>query len=565
MNRLCQIYSLSLVTMLAACGGGGDASDVNVAQGNSAPTPAPTPVVNTPTLRFSDATAAKQLSLNHGFDSDSDMTMPMMYSGGVAAGDYDNDGDIDLYLVAGNGGVNGLFRNQGDGSFIDVASEAGIAVSGVKGIGPAFADLDGDGWLDLFVGAIDGHQSYLFLNNQDGTFRDVTAESGLTLSAPNNISASFGDLDKDGDLDMLISHWGNPLAEGKSLEILWQNNSQLGQIRFQDVSHEWGFNQAYAEQIDKAKSGINTIDTSFVPSLTDMDSDGDLDLLLVSDFGETKVLKNELGSGFINVTGPEIDDQFGMGSAVADIDNDGDLDWFVTSIHQKDTDNQARNPSQGYTGNRLYINDGDGNFTNQGFGRGVADGGWAWASCIADFNNDGLNDIFHVNGWGQDGLDFAHYINDNSRLFLQQTNGQFVESATDLGIVDARQGRAIVCNDLDADGDIDIVMSNNQTAARVFMNELEPGFHYVKVNLKGLPPNTQAFGARIQLTTASGKMQTKEIGSHNHFASMSAPQAHFGLADEPGLVNIQITWPDGQIGTYNNLQIDRVWTLEQSE
>ncbi|TRY29829.1 CRTAC1 family protein [Aliiglaciecola sp. M165] len=565
MKFLLKASSLLITLILTACGGSDNAPGVNVQQENPAPVPTTPQTTAAPKLSFNDSTAAKQLSLVHSFSSGSSMTMPMMYSGGIAAGDYDNDGDIDLYLIAGSGGNNGLFQNQGDGSFLEVASDAGVAISGVKGIGPAFADIDGDGWLDLFVGGIDGQQPTVFLNKQDGTFSDETSASGLVFTAPNSISANFGDIDLDGDLDMLVSHWGNPLEEGKSLEILWQNNSQPGQIRFQDVSTAWGFNQAYSEQIDKVKDGVNTTDTSFVPSLSDIDQDGDLDLLLVSDFGETKVLRNDLAAGFVNITTSQIDDQFGMGSAVADIDNDGDMDWYVTSIHQKATSNQARNPSQGYTGNRLYINDGQGNFINQGFGLQVADGGWAWASCIADFNNDGLSDIFHVNGWGQDGLDFAHYIDDNSRLFLQQPNGEFIESARELGIIDARQGRAIVCNDLDDDGDIDIVVSNNQTAARVFVNELESGYHYVTVVLKGLAPNIQAFGARIQLTTASGKIQTKEIGSHNHFASMSAPHAHFGLAEERGLVNIQVTWPDGSIGTYNNLQIDRVWTLEQSE
>ena len=137
-----------------------------------------------------------------------------MFAGGVAAGDYDNDGDIDLFVVRGNrGGSNLLYRNDGDNTFTDVAGAAGVALTNVTAAfrhsGPMFADMDGDGDLDLFIGGVQGDPSFLFQNNGDGTFTDVTAGSGLDLiAAEQNISAAFGDYDLDGDLDMALAHWG---------------------------------------------------------------------------------------------------------------------------------------------------------------------------------------------------------------------------------------------------------------------------------------------------------------------------------------------------------------------
>ena len=156
----------------------------------------------------------------------------------------------------------------------------------------------------------------------------------MSLNAPSTISATLADLDNDSDLDLLLTHWGHSLLTIQSTEIVWRNDSANGQISFVDVSEDWGINAAYEQEIEEAVAAGFGNDSSFVASTTDMDSDGDIDILLVSDFGNTKVLRND-GSMFTDVTSEDITDQFGMGSALADYDNDGDIDWFVTSIHDK--------------------------------------------------------------------------------------------------------------------------------------------------------------------------------------------------------------------------------------
>ncbi len=538
-----------LVVALLSCGGSSETTPSIV----KAPSPAIPPVSTKPVLTFSNQTNALNIKVNHSNALQQFLTEPMLFSAGVAVADYNNDGYLDMYFVAGSGGTNQLYQNQGDDTFIEVASEAGIAISGVKGSGPTFADIDGDGWLDLFVGAVDDDQYYLFQNNRNGTFTDITTSSGLLMTAANSVSSTFGDIDNDGDIDMFISHWGNPIASDKSLGIVWRNDTHNYVIKFVDISSELGMDTLYQGQI---------VDTSFVPSLSDIDSDGDIDLLLVSDSGKSKVLRND-GNKLTRTNDISVNDQFGMGSAVGDIDNDGDMDWYVTSIYAKASNSQSSNNTTSYNGNRLYINDGEGNFNNSAFVKRLDNGGWAWAACFADFDNDGLTDIFHVNGWGQSGLDFSQYQDDISRFYLQQNDGSFKESAAEVNVNEVKQGRGVICNDIDRDGDIDIITSNNDSNASFFRNELTTGHHYLTVQLQGNSPNTQALGAKIQVTPSTGSVQIKELRVDNNFVSTNAVEAHFGLGSQDLPVNITITWPNGVVTEHSAVAIDQLVRLQQ--
>lgn len=495
-------------------------------------------------LSFSDVTSTSGISLFHANRFGSNPTMPSMFAAGVATEDYDNDGDLDFYLIAGESGTNKLYQNQGNGSFIDVAATAGVAIEGVKGSGPAFADFDGDGLLDLFVGSVDYDPIFVFRNIGNGLFQDVTINTGITLSAANTVSVTLGDIDFDGDLDLFMSHWGHDLDEGDSLEIVWRNDSTVGNIKFVDISNSMGLNDAYVNQFDTEANPNGEEDSSFVPSLSDIDNDGDFDLLLVSDYGLTKLFRNDNGT-FNQIVSDTLIDQFGMGSAIADIDNDGDMDWYVTSIAEREYDGEEKNPTAGYRGNTLYLNDSDGNFSNASSSRKVADGGWGWGACIADFNNDGLPDIYHVNGWGQNGRIFAMYQEDESRLFINNGDNTFKNMASISGVDDENQGRGLSCNDIDNDGDIDIVISNNQGPAKYYKNELTAGHSYLKIRLKGKNPNVAAIGARVQVTTSDNLVQTKEVRLDNNFVSQNANELHFGFGQYQGHVVINVTWPDG--------------------
>ena len=549
---------LTVCLLLGACGGGSESStEIEVAPPVNG-TDSPIEVV----LSFTDVTSSAGINLYHANRFGSNPSMPSMFSGGVAAEDYDKDGDIDFYIVGGESGENRLYQNQGNGTFVDVAAQAGVDVSDEKGSGPTFADIDGDGWLDLFVGAVDYDDVFVFRNKGDGTFEDVTASSGLEFSADNSVSATFGDIDQDGDVDLFISHWGHVLNEGDSLEIIWRNDSTIGNIRFVDISTEMGLSDAYAEQFRTEASPEAEPDSSFVPSLSDIDGDGDFDLLLVSDYGLTKILRNDNGI-FTRVYSDALIDQFGMGSAVGDIDNDGDMDWYVTSIAEKEYDGEDKNPTEGYRGNTLYLNDGNGEFSNVSMSRGVADGGWGWGACFADFNNDGLLDIYHVNGWGQNGQLFAMFQDDESRLFINNGDDTFTDVAANVGVNDSNQGRGLSCNDFDNDGDVDILIANNQGPAVFYRNDLSQGHHYLKLNLTGKAPNTEALGAKVGVRISDDLTLTKEVRVDNNYVSQNANELHFGLGSHNGEVSVNITWPDGEQTQMLVSTVDRSVNISQ--
>lgn len=520
---------------------------------------------NTPqsvTLEFTDVTAQVGVNLFHANRLGANATMPSMFSAGVAMEDFDGDGDLDFYLIGGESSANKLYQNQGDGTFVDIAVNAGVALAGEKSSGPVFADLDGDGLLDLFVGAVDYDPVHIFRNLGHGKFEDVTASSGLRLTAPNSVSATLGDIDYDGDIDLFISHWGHDLDSGDSLEIIWRNDSTIGDIKLVDISQSMGINTAYFDQFDTEQNPNGEADSSFVPSLSDIDADGDFDLLLVSDYGLTKLFRNDNGT-FNELLNSSLIDQFGMGSAVADIDNDGDMDWYVTSIAFKASDNEVKNPTEGYRGNTLYLNDGEGHFANASISRNVSDGGWGWGACIADFNNDGLPDIYHVNGWGQTDQLFTMFNDDESRLFINNGNDTFTNIAFQANVNDPNQGRGLSCSDWDNDGDIDIVISNNQGPAKVYQNNLTAGHSYLKLRLFGHAPNTSAIGARVVVTANNGLTQTKEVRVDNNFVSQNAFELHFGFGDYNDNVKLEITWPDGTTSEQGDTAVNQSISVSQ--
>ena len=370
--------------------------------------------------------------------------------GGLAAADIDGDDDIDLYLVGGDGNSNALFRNDGGNQFTRI--EQAVSLDAMHlGSGPAFADIDGDDDLDLFVGGVQGQGYYLFRNDA-GVFTDVTAVSGISLTTESTYSSAFADYDGDGDLDLFLTHWGHPL--NADTESLWQNN---GDGTFTNASVQSGI----AGQLITESSLLDYKDYSFGVVFSDIDDDGDADLLISSDFDTSKVFRNNGDATFDDITNRDVvTDQNGMGISVGDYDNDGDMDWFVSSIFDHDDDPEPK------WGNRLYRNQGGGAFVDVTDAAGVAEGGWGWASCMADFDNDGDLDIFHVNGWEtvlqQDLGGPDDYEIDAVRYFENQGDGTFVDAGGAVGLTDTGQGRGAACFDSDRDGDLDIVVTNNE-------------------------------------------------------------------------------------------------------
>lgn len=466
-----------------------------------------------------------------------------LVGGGVAAADYDNDGDIDFYVVGGQVDPSHLYENQGNGSFIERAALVGLAIDGWYS-GPSFGDVDSDGDLDLFVSGIDNTKPRLFenrINDSIGRFVDITGESGINITARNTVSATFYDYDNDGWLDLATTHWTN-LKPGADTQTLWRNT---GDGSFTGATLSSGLSGALLE---------GDIDFTFTANFTDFDNDGDGDLLMVADYHESQVLRNNGDGTFSNITDKRvIIDQAGMGAAVGDYDNDGDMDWFVTSIYNIDENGN-------YFGNRMYRNDGNGEFSDATLG--LADGGWGWGACTADFDNDGALDIAHTNGWITEGR--WDYSDDNVRFFhnVDPANLQFEERAMDIGFENVSQGRGIACFDMDRDGKLDIVLTNNAADnVVVFHNRTRNSNHYVSVKLNGRPPNHFGVGARI-IATTEALTQTRELGGSNNYASHNPYEAHFGFGEETR-VDIRVIWPDGAESELLQEPVDRLITIDQ--
>jgi len=459
-------------------------------------------------------------------------------AGGVAVGDVNGDGWDDLYVVHGGSGRNRLFINKGDGSFEDDTRSAVIALKDKPTTGPLFFDSNGDGALDLFVGGINSTTAWLFLNNNNGVFSDITENSGFA-SLSDSFSATSGDYNKDGLLDLYISHW---LTNGSG-GYLWKNK---GANQYEDVSFDAGL------------LSVNV--NGFTGNFADINADGWDDLLIAADFGTSQLYLNQQNGTFSNVTSSTISDENGMGASVADYDNDGDLDWFVTSIFDP---NGSPEGSWGVTGNRLYNNQGDGSYVDVTDSAKVRDGGWGWASCFSDFNNDGHLDIFHVNGFEMPTDHRAQeYYEDRSRLFIANGDGSFSEMAASLGITDAGQGRGIACLDYDLDGDIDIFIANNQAAPRLFKNNLDGGNNYLSIKLAGELPNTFAVGAKVTVVCGDSQ-QIRIVNAGSNFSSQNSYLLHFGLADCNLVGSVHVQWPDNRETRINNVSVNQLLAISQ--
>ncbi|MYI77853.1 MAG: hypothetical protein F4077_08895 [Gammaproteobacteria bacterium] len=463
------------------------------------------------------------------------------YSAGIASGDIDDDGDVDLYVVGGNEVPNALYLNNGNGTFVDVAEEYGVGLLH-WGSGPAFGDIDGDGDLDLFVSAMEFEPVKMFANDSEAEkFVDITEEAGIVVSSETTVSATMADYDRDGWIDIFLSHWGEKREFIPETETLWRNE---GNGLFRNVSKELGVSGNLL---------VYPTEYTFTANVFDIDNDSDTDLLMVADFGTTQLLLNNDGNNFFGATDRTvIKDQNGMGTAVGDFDNDGDFDWFVTSIYNANLGGE-------FFGNRLYQNNGHGVFSDITDQAHVASGAWGWAACTKDFDQDGFLDIFHVNGWREE-----QYRDTPSRLFWNRLDGTFRQIAAHVGIDDTEQGRGVVCFDADRDGDIDILVVNASEPHLVFYRNDSVGLgNYLVIKLRGSGDNTYGVGSIVKVTTEFGT-QMRQLGGSNNFVSHNPLEVHFGLGTATR-ADVRVEWFDENdaVTRFSLLEVNKVITVSQ--
>jgi len=540
-------------------------------------------------------------------------TFRNFYNGaGVGIGDVNNDGLPDLYFC-GNLENNKLYLNQGDFKFKDITEAAGVACTDVWSTGVSMADVNGDGWLDIYVcksGAVSGDNRHneLFINNQDGTFTEQAKAWGIA-DLGLSVHAAFFDYDRDGDLDCYLLN--------NSMRSVGAYDYRPGQREVRDSS---GGNKLYRNEGRKfvdvsEKAGIygSAIGFGLGVAVGDVNRDGWPDLFVSNDFFERDYLylNNQDGTFTESLVHqmPEIS-KGSMGADIADINNDGYPEVFVTEMLPEtdarmktktafdDWDRYQLSLQNGYhrqfTRNVLQLNNQDSTFSEIGRLAGLHATDWSWGALIADFDNDGLRDIFVANGIFKDltDQDYLNFYSDpdqvraliaqkgdeainalidkmpseavSNYLFHNKGNWKFENVAEDWGVGTPSFSNGSAYGDLDLDGDLDLVVNNVNSNAFVYRNKaVELGkYHYLQIELQGEAPNTRGLGA--QVTVRAGERQWfQEMAPMRGFQSCVGQSLHFGLGDVEQ-VDVVVSWPDGRWSKLQKVPVDQRLRIKQS-
>lgn len=496
---------------------------------------------------------------------------------GVALFDYNHDGLIDVLLVNGSSfkllsnpnlpqSSSRLFRNNGDGSFTDVTEESGLINRG-WGVGVTVGDYDNDGHRDVFISNFGSNA--LFHNNGNGTFTNVTKDAGLE-GGNWSTGCAWGDYDRDGRLDLYVSRYvdfhvgqmpkpgdntycnyrGVPVACGPRglpglADLVYHNE---GNGRFREVSDDIGIKDTLRGY------GLGVV-------WLDFDNDGWPDIFVANDSMPNYLWHNKGNGTFEEVAfeagcalSADGRAQSNMGIAVADYDNDGWLDLFVTHF------------SEDY--NTLYRNH-LGKFEDVTFQAGLGTAGYrnlAWGATFADFDNDGWKELFVANGhiYPQATQAGNRYFQQN-QLYSNLRNGRFaVISDQESGFIDSRSGRGAAFADLRSTGRLNVVVNNIDSEPFLYESARSSSGHWIRFRLVGVKCNRDAIGARVSVT-AAGCTQIDEVRSADSFVSSSDVRLHFGLADATTIDKVQIRWPDGSTELLRGLAVDREHVIRQGE
>ena len=499
--------------------------------------------------------------------------------GGAGFFDFDKDGWLDLLMVQGStlerfrNGNNphcALYRNRRDGTFADRTKEAGLTRP-AWGMGVTFGDYDNDGFVDIYLNNL--QTNVLYKNQGDGTFQDVTVQAGVGDPGWSS-SSGFGDYDQDGDLDLYVCNYvdydfNNLTPPGSKPVCSFRGRPVFcGPLGLRGAANRLYRNNGdgtFADVTEASGMDVNNRYFSLGVVWADLDNDGDLDLYVANDSTPNQLYVNQGDGklkemGFLSglATNADGDFQGGMGVDVADYDNDGRLDVFVTNF------------ANDYS--TLYRNRGALMFEDVTQQARLIQPEWmlvSWGAGFFDLNHDGWKDIFHSNGHTYPFVLTAGWSDryfQPSSFYLNQKNGTF-KDVRELAGRDLQKelvGRGMAFGDFDNDGDIDFVIGNLNGSLQFFRHEGAGPNHWVMFRARGAETNRDGIGTRITVFTGQLR-QVWEIKRTVGIYSASDPRAHFGLGEANRIDRVQVKWPSGTVQEFRDVAVDRHYLIDEAK
>ncbi|WP_282117860.1 VCBS repeat-containing protein [Maribacter aquivivus] len=557
-------------------------------------------------------------TLTETVDSNYYQYMYTYIGAGVAAGDINNDGLVDLYFTA-NSAPDKLYLNLGNLKFKDITEEAGILNIPGFNTGVTMADINGDGLLDIHVsrgGWLDQNGQFdnlVYLNNGDLTFQENAKEIGLA-DGNRTIQATFFDFDRDNDLDVYVSNTPDITSRTKIVDLSKvHSNPKTMELKGSDRLYE---NDGTGHFTDiSLKAGLYyDIGFGLNPQVGDLNNDGWLDIYVCNDFNYPDLAYVNNGDGTFQELSKSMFKHMSfnsMGSDLADMNNDGQLDLMTLDMSPEDYKRAKLNMGmmpisqfemmvdQGYhhqyVHNMLQMNNGNGSFSEISKMAGIADTDWSWAVLAADFNLDGLNDIFITNGiyrdvmnrdiiestmdilrsrgrkpTDEDFLEFTKMLPQQklkNYLFQNSGNNTFLNASDKWATMTPSLSNGATYADLDNDGDLEIIVNNiNQEATILKNNTIEQNQgSFLKIDLQGVDKNQYGVGAKVTLIFDDKSIQTKELTNTRGFLSSVSNTLHFGLPKNKKPNKIIVQWSDNSTKEYTTFKINQTNKIDYIE